>query len=50
MVCEFHSIFSIGIGDVDSASNDNLSLDARESLGDNGNGCRLLVSVLDGCI
>jgi hypothetical protein len=41
---------SIDISDVGFIGNDDLSLDMRESLGDNGDGYRLLVSTHDGCI
>jgi hypothetical protein len=47
IVREFRSII---FGDVGFTGNDDLSLDARESLGDNGDGCRLLVVARDSCI
>jgi hypothetical protein len=46
IVCE---ICSINFSDLSSAYNDDLSLNARESLGDNSDGCRLLGFVYDGC-
>jgi hypothetical protein len=41
---------SIDMGDMGFAGNNNLSLDMRESLGDDGNRYRLVVSVRDSCI
>jgi hypothetical protein len=40
---------SIDFGNLGFAGNDDLSLDARESLGDNGDGRRLFVFAHDGC-
>jgi hypothetical protein len=43
-----HVIHPIDFSKVVFAGNDNLSLNAREGLGENGNGCRLLVFAHDG--
>jgi hypothetical protein len=46
----FREFRSIDIGDAGFIGNYDLSLDVRESLGDNGDGHRLLVSARDGCV